>query len=194
MSNASVKLCNVTFAYKDNIILEHINESFESGKKTAIMAPSGSGKTTMLFLIAGLIAPQTGTIEFPSGKSRISMVFQEDRLLETESILCNMQLIRPDITTDEVNKMLDLSGLPISPNKKVNKLSGGEKRRVAIIRALLSEYDILLMDEPFTGLDEATKSTMMALISSNTIGKTVILVTHNKDEANFCDYTKNIFQ
>lgn len=191
MNSTSVKLCDVSFAYKDKNILEHINESFESGKKTAIMAPSGSGKTTLLFLIAGLLKPQSGAIEYSTEKPRISMVFQEDRLLEQQSILCNIQLVNPDITADEVSKMLTLSGLSYNLNTKVNKLSGGEKRRVSIIRALMAEYDILLMDEPFTGLDEKNKTTMMNLIFDKASKKTVILVTHNQTEAKICDTIKN---
>lgn len=183
MSNTCIKVHDITFLYEKKIIFEHFNAVFKTGQKTAIMAPSGSGKTTLLMLLSGLLLPQSGSIEYPFTVPKVSMVFQEDRLLERQSLLCNMQFVNPKLTADQVSDMLRLAGLKYLLTRKVCDLSGGEKRRVAILRALMAEYDILLLDEPFTGLDEETKDQIIELIKEQTIGKTVILVTHDKAEA-----------
>ncbi len=157
------------------------------------MAPSGSGKTTLLHLIAGLLKPQTGKIVYPWTHPRFSMVFQENRLLEQETLLDNLRFITPDLDMESVQNLLEQAGLRNyityrQDSRKcttppVGRLSGGEKRRIAIIRSLLAKYDILLMDEPFTGLDEVSKNQIIALIKNMTKDKTVICVTHNQKEA-----------
>ena len=113
------------------------------------------------------------------------MVFQENRLLESQSIMRNLKLVNPALTPEAVTDALKSVGLPYRVDKKVCKLSGGEKRRIAILRALMASYDILLLDEPFTGLDEENKLLMMEFIKTKAMGHTAILVTHNKEEAEF---------
>lgn len=183
MINNTIELCNVSFSYNEKMVLQHINEVFETGTNTAIMAPSGSGKTTLLFLLAGLLKPTNGTMTYPVEHPRLAMVFQENRLLEQQTILCNLQLVNPRLTATDVTAMLHRAGLSYSVTKKICQLSGGEKRRIAIIRALLSQYDILLLDEPLTGLDDTCKQQILELIEEETKDKTVILVTHDIEEA-----------
>lgn len=198
MNKTHLKICDLSFSYleknKENKIFEHLNIAFEIGKKTAIMAPSGTGKTTLLYLLAGLLSPDAGTIEYPVSP-KVSMVFQENRLLEQESILCNLRFANEKITSEYASHMLKSASLNYSPDQKVSSLSGGEKRRVAILRALMCEYNLLLLDEPFTGLDNVTKQVLMELILKETVQKTVILVTHDKSEADFlnCQLISNLF-
>ena len=108
------------------------------------------------------------------------------RLIESSSVLKNIALVNSNVAnTDELNNCLEALDIKSLINKKVSTLSGGEKSRVAIARALMAEYDILLLDEPFNGLDDETKIRTMEYVKEKTAHKTVLLVTHNKDEATF---------
>lgn len=183
MSQSFIKMQNISYNYSEKEIFKDFNFDIELGTKTAVMAPSGTGKTTLLYLIAGLYTPQSGTIEYLTSNPRFSFVFQENRLLEKRNILDNLRLTNPQLTSETIKGMLYQAGLSVSVTKPIHRLSGGEKRRIAIIRALLSPYDILLMDEPFTGLDDENRLRIIELIKEYTEGKTVILVTHDKTDA-----------
>lgn len=148
------------------------------------MAASGTGKTTLLHLIAGLLIPSGGQISYPVPKPRFSFVFQENRLLENSSAAKNLRLVNPALTPAQIHDAFMHAGLPETcGQKKVRFLSGGEQRRISLLRALLAEYDILLLDEPFTGLDETTKEQLLAYVKASTEGKTVLFATHNEKEA-----------
>ena len=180
----------VSYRYPDSDIdvFRDFSASFPIKKRTAILARSGSGKTTLLHLLAGLIKPTGGEIRYPADIDKapsFSMVFQENRLLEYRSVLKNIKLAAGNVSDASVDEMLKRAGIFPCRNKKISALSGGEKRRCAIVRALLAEYDILLLDEPFTALDSETRNTMMKLVDDHTAGKTMILVTHNESEADF---------
>lgn len=177
-----IKLKDISFSYENNI-LEHFSLSIPISGRTALLAPSGWGKTTLLFLIAGLLKPENGEIIYPIRNPQFSMVFQENRLIENASIKRNLTLVQNQLTTTQLQAHLDAVGLNYPPAQKVRNLSGGEKRRLSILRALYADYDILLLDEPFTGLDEDTKQKVITHILQETEGKTVILVTHNVWEA-----------
>ena len=174
----------------DKDVFRDFSASFPIGQRTAILAQSGRGKTTLLHLLAGLIKPLDGNIYYPSGsekKPSFSMVFQENRLLEYESVLKNCKLINDKLPDELIKETLKKAGLSQYTNKKISILSGGEKRRCAIVRALSANYDVLLLDEPFTGLDSETKTAMMQLVKEFTENKTIILVTHDEKEAEFFD-------
>lgn len=193
----NLSYCYNAYSYNEKLAFENINANFKHGERTAIMGPSGSGKTTLLYLIAGILQVQSGEIRYPFPKPVFSMVFQEDRLLEQETILTNLNLVQPELSEEHAAFMLERAGLSdyvirtdyhVELSKKmICQLSGGEKRRIAIIRALLADYDILLMDEPFTGLDEATKLAMIELIKEQTAEKMVLWVTHSLAEAEALD-------
>lgn len=175
---------NLSFSYGQKPIFRDFSASFKEGTRTAIMAGSGAGKTTLLHLIAGLLVPSKGQIAYPVPNPRFSFVFQENRLLERASVIRNLRLANPTLSTEQVRTSLVQASLPIQyEHKKIRDLSGGEKRRAALLRALLAEYDILLLDEPFTGLDEETKEHLLAYTKASTEGKTVLLVTHSEAEA-----------
>lgn len=155
-----------------------------SGGRYALVGESGSGKTTFLRLLSGLETPDGGKIlwqEMP----RISMVFQEDRLCEAFTAEENIWLIlrRGEVSTEAVRQAL-LEVLPSDClGKPVGQLSGGQKRRVAIVRAMLAPgTNVLLLDEPFTGLDEETKIQVMAYVKRQQRGRLLLLATHDREE------------
>ena len=180
---SSITLENISFSYEDKHIFKDYSTSFPANELSVIMSPSGSGKTTLLYLIAGLLKSQTGDITFSQSNPSFSMVFQDSRLIDYISVENNIRLVNQSITDNDISECLNALGLTDFAHKKVKHLSGGEKQRVAIARALLANYDILLMDEPFTGLDDDTKESVIKYIKNKTAHKTVLVVTHDKSEA-----------
>jgi NitT/TauT family transport system ATP-binding protein len=149
------------------------------------MAPSGFGKTTLLYIIAGLISPTNGNINIPINNPKFSFAFQDLRLIESLNVKKNITLVNSNISTNDLDKCLEALAIKDLADKKVSTLSGGEKSRVSIARALMADYDILLLDEPFNGLDDTTKNKVIKYIKEKTVHKTVLLVTHNNDEADY---------
>ena len=180
-----------------NILLEHVNKSFgnlqvlndltlcfEENQTSCIMGPSGCGKTTLLHILLGLHKPDSGTIHGLEDK-RPAVVFQENRLFEQQDAFTNIRAVCKRPLSDELLAAeFDKIGLTDYNGKPVAELSGGMKRRVAILRALMTDNsNLILMDEPFKGLDEALKLQVMQYVKENTKGKTVIFVTHDKTES-----------
>lgn len=184
LKKTEIEIKDLSFSYGEKEIFRYFSASIPSNKCSVILAKSGAGKTTLLHLIAGLLCPSGGSIQYPVDHPKFSFVFQENRLLEQQSVRTNLRLANRHITDDELKKAL--AGAVLSEEmlcKKVRQLSGGEQRRVSILRALLADYDILLLDEPFTGLDDRTKEQMIQFTKEQMAGKTTILVTHNEEEA-----------
>ena len=141
------------------------------------MGESGCGKTTLLRIIAGLEDFSGSISQVPSGG--ISMVFQEDRLFGALSALENCALVS-DKSGGEIRQMLISTGLSEDDiTRPAEVLSGGMKRRTAIVRAMCRSCGILLMDEPFRGVDSENRIKTAEMISRNISGKTVIAVTHD---------------
>ena len=129
---------------------------------TAVMAPSGTGKTTLLRILLGLERPDSGTVEGLAGK-RLSAVFQEDRLLEHLSADGNLRFVLGRAYDPAAARaLLDRLGLPDTGPQPVREFSGGMKRRLALARALLAPFDALSLDEPFTGLDRENRDLALA--------------------------------
>lgn len=182
-------ISHLSKSYGENKVLSNFSAVFERGKTTCIMAPSGVGKTTLLRILTGLEPADAGRIEGMDGLKK-SMVFQEDRLCENLSVSANIRLVRQQKPwgrdqkgKKEIQEALEAVGLTGSGEQPVRELSGGMKRRVALLRALYSEWDILFLDEPFKGLDEVTKTQVMRYTKEKCRGKTVIFVTHDRSEA-----------
>ena len=173
---------NITKLYGEKTVFKDLNLKIESGKITCIMAPSGAGKTTLLRMMMGLEKPDRGSIVGLSEK-RFSAVFQEERLCEGMTAIGNIRLVNPSLTADQIRNESQRLGMYDCENQPVSELSGGMRRRVSILRALLTEYDVLFMDEPFKGLDSALKKDVIASVMEKTVGKTVIVVTHDRSEA-----------
>lgn len=160
---------------------DEISFEIELGKVTSVMAPSGFGKTTLLKCIAGLLAPSSGNII--NVPEKISFVFQDDRLLEDFSAISNIKFITKKYDEKSALDILSKLNLKDVKNTPVKQLSGGMKRRVAIARALCADYDLLILDEPFKGLDNELRDKVIDFIKEYNKDKTVIVVTHDIYEA-----------
>lgn len=166
--------------YGDKVVLRDFSARFPGGECTCIMGPSGCGKTTLLRLILGLETLDGGQIlgrSFP-----MAAVFQENRLFEDFSALSNVTAVCPKERRPEAARHLMALGLGESLHAPVRTLSGGMKRRVAVARAVLAPGEVLVLDEPFTGLDRDTKAAVLAYLKDHTQGRTLLLVTHDPAE------------
>ncbi len=177
-----IELKNVSFSYDDNLILENFNLSVKGGECVQILGESGVGKTTVIRLVLGLISPNSGQIVVPQ---KISAVFQDDLLLETGDVLKNIRLPLQKEAYGFADELLKEFGLFEVRKKRVSKLSGGMKRRVALIRAIAFGGDALILDEPFNALDQQNKIIASNIIKREFIDKNkpVLLITHIKGDA-----------
>lgn len=172
-------------------VLRNLSAAFAYGELSCVMGSSGVGKTTLLRILLGLETMDSGQI-FGIQGLRKSVVFQEDRLCENLSPIANIRLVTPSLSIRAAGEAMDAIGLNGCAQQPVQTLSGGMRRRVALARALLAEWDILLLDEPFKGLDDATKDTVMAYTASRCRGRTVLLVTHSQTEAEAMGAVKRV--
>jgi NitT/TauT family transport system ATP-binding protein len=177
-----IEFRSVSRAFDGQAVLEGFSAVFPEGRISALTGPSGRGKTTLLRLLSGELKPDSGTISGLAGR-RVSMVFQEDRLVDVLSVRDNLAMTLPRARWEEIEPGLDDLGLSGSAPRQAGKLSGGMKRRVAILRAMLAPFDLLLLDEPFKGLDREIMETCAQYMKEKVRGKTVVLVTHDEREA-----------
>ena len=179
-----IKLENVSKSYGNQHVISGLNLEIPDGGRRAVMGRSGAGKTTLLNLIMGLTKPDSGSVFMPESK-RIGTVFQEDRLIERLNAVANCKIVMPKgAEENRIHEVLNSLGLTEELSKKpVSELSGGERRRVAAARMILSEPDIFILDEPFKGIDSETLPKVISAVSKEAIGKTLILVTHSVSEA-----------
>jgi NitT/TauT family transport system ATP-binding protein len=177
-----IKISNLKKTYQNLTVFENLNLEVKKSGRIAIMGESGCGKTTLLNIISGLEKADDGRIE--GLPEKISFVFQEDRLFEKFTALSNAKFAADRSINDETaREHLIEVGLTDSALQAAENLSGGMKRRVSIVRAVLAKADLLLLDEPFKGLDEGNRENVANYILKNTADTTVILVTHDRDEA-----------
>lgn len=164
------------------------------GEVIAIMGPSGSGKSTLLNIIAGRIRPASGDVRFggEGGAPRISRVFQEPALLPWRTVSENVRLPLElqgvkEGSADRVAHVLELASVAEFGSYLPSELSGGLASRVSIARALVTNPELLLLDEPFGSLDEVTAESVMLHLTEivERIGATAVMVTHSVDQAVF---------
>lgn len=189
----TLKLSDISKKYNDITVLANANAEFTSSKITCIRGQSGAGKTTLLNIIMGVVKADKGMVEFvndngQSVKPVLSAVFQDCRLIEHLSPVINVKMVLKknkknsvgDVAfavKSELLKLLDKEAL----DKPCSELSGGMKRRVEIVRAVMAESDIVIMDEPFAGLDEVTKDNVINYIMNNINNRIVIISTHDEE-------------
>ena len=184
MSNI-IKIKDVTKKFNDKIIFEKLNLEIEKNKITTIKAKSGFGKTTLARIIAGIDNEYEGKVELSSGieKKDIVLMFQEDRLIENVSVYKNLKLVKNnrDLILDY---LIDFE-IESKMDTLVSKLSGGMKRRVALIRSLLLDKKVVILDEPFNGLDSKIKEKIINTIKDIQKKKkiTMVVITHNEIDA-----------
>lgn len=178
-----LKVQELEKSYGSAQVLRGLSFDVQPGEFVTLLGPSGCGKTTLLRLIAGLEAPDSGCIRGTEAQ-KISAVFQEDRLIENLSAEKNVLLTaRRGFGRADALQLLQELGIAENARKPVCKFSGGMKRRAALARALAAEFDLLLLDEPFTGLDEASKRQAMEVLLRRAAGRTLICVTHDPQDA-----------
>jgi len=178
-----LQIQEISKRYGTTVVFDRFSCTLYPGEVNVLFGASGSGKTTLLRLLMGLEEADEGSLS-SFEKVRISSVFQEDRLCNNLSAFSNVKLVvAPSVSSDQIQEALVAVGLGDAMRKPARELSGGMKRRVALVRALLATYDLLVLDEPFKGLDELTKQQVIAYTEKMTKDKTVILVTHDLEEA-----------
>ncbi len=176
---------NISWRYDQKQIFSSFTYRPQEGKITSILGNSGTGKTTLLKLAAQLLKPIEGTVQVPKGQ--ISYVFQEPRLLPWYTVEQNLLWLLPKYPeqVERVREMLANVGLADCDHLYPMQLSGGMQQRVSLARAFLFDAELLLLDEPFKGLDSVTKDEMYQLLKDYWRKKraTILLVTHDLAEA-----------
>ena len=173
--------------YGSLVVLSGASAEFDVGRTNVLMGPSGAGKTTLLRVLAGLERLDGGEVLRPSNV-RLAMTFQEDRLCENLTATANIRLPHGRLRGRELEAFLareraalEAVGLPVDA-RPVRELSGGQRRRVAILRAALADADVLFFDEPLKGMDEKTVAQVMDYVTPLLAHKTVLWVTHDPRE------------
>ena len=185
--SSSIAFDAAFFSYDGKAVLDGITHTFAAGSRTCLMGPSGSGKTTLMNLACGLAEPQSGTVTRPE---HVSREFQENRLVANLSAWGNVALVCPDAPESERDLLkFDLDELlgEDSETLEIGACSGGMKRKVALMRALAAPGSALLLDEPFSGLDDVSKTDAVALVNRHLNGRTLIVSTHDRDDARYLD-------
>lgn len=181
---SGISICKLSKSYGELPVLKEVSAELAAGARYCLMGVSGRGKTTLLRLILGLEEMDEGEIHFSEGKRpHFSVVFQEDRLCEAFSPVENIRLVMGTRCTEREIKE-ELRGIlpEESFQRPVRTLSGGMKRRVAIVRAMMAESEVVLMDEPFTGLDEENRKKVIDYICRNLKGRTLLVTTHREED------------
>ncbi len=182
-NHRNIQIKELTKYYGGEQVLDRLCLFLDMHRTYCLMAPSGTGKTTLFRILLGLEKADSGTIQGLEDK-RIAAVFQEDRLLEGYTALENIRFVTGNrYSATELSSILSRILPKGSLEKPVYEFSGGMKRRTAILRAILAPSDLIIMDEPFTGLDMETKENTIELIKEYTVGKLVLLATHNEEDA-----------
>ena len=177
-----IMLSGISKSFEGKEVLSDVSARFTAGETICIRGRSGIGKTTLLRIIAGLTEPDSGTVT--GAPERIAFVFQEDRLCEDYSAVSNVRLVTGrSLPAEDILRHLEELELSESAMLPVKDFSGGMKRRVALARAICADPELVLLDEPFKGLDPDLKLKVIEYIKRHTAGKTVICVTHDPAEA-----------
>lgn len=173
-----MKIENLSVSYGEKQVFNNLSLNLNDGDITCVLGRSGAGKTTLLNYLAGLIQGRPFTLN-----GGVAMVFQEPRLLLNLTVKEN--LLFAGASAENIDKALKVSGLDGKESSRPSELSGGEKQRVSFLRAMLSGANTVLLDEPFSSLDLATKiplaKTFVEMIKS--AEKSAIFVTHDVEEA-----------
>lgn len=192
-----ISLDQVSFRYEDMAML--FDASFPKGEFTAILGPSGSGKSTLLNLIAGFEDPQSGRIAIggtdvtalPPDRRPVTMIFQDNNTFAHLDVWSNVALgVSPSLKLDEkqratVASALEQVGLTALKDRRPSEVSGGERQRIALARALVRDRPVLLLDEPFAALGPALRRDMLDLVKDLQKAKTltVLMVSHQPEDA-----------
>lgn len=194
-----IELRNVSLAFNGNYVMKNVDLTIEEGKTTVILGPSGAGKSTIIKIIVGLLKPESGTVKingtdivglsdnelFPL-RTKMAVVFQGNALFDSLTVEENVayflnehHALSPAETKERVRECLSFVNLDGTEKKYPEELSGGMKKRVAIARAISFHPEIILYDEPTTGLDPVNSDVIIELIKKiQERGSTSVAVTH----------------
>ena len=175
-----LEICGLTKRFGEKTLFEDLDLTL--AEPAVLWAPSGWGKTTLLRILMGLEVPDSGTVQ---GVGRVGAVFQEGRLCPQLTAVQNVELVLPEGKTQYMTQIVsdfqrfgyDEQALDLP----ARKLSGGQKRRAALLRALWAGCDTLLLDEPFTGMDPETMKKAAALLKERRGERVVLLATHDRE-------------
>ena len=183
----TVTLVNVKKAYGDLPVLANVSLTLEPGKPLCVTGPSGCGKTTLLRLVLGLEKPDAGEVRYTPEKPRFGAMFQEDRLFDSLDAVENLRLA----TWERDRAALRSALLELLPEdalgRPVSALSGGQRRRVSLVRALHRAGEAVVLDEPFTGLDAAAAAQAGDFILRELGSRPLLLALHRKDIPAWCE-------
>lgn len=168
---SAIHIENLTKQFDEKVLFENINISIEPGSITCLTGASGIGKTTLLKEIMS------------NTKGHSSFMFQEDRLLENADSFTNISLFAKGFTKEEILEAFNLLLPGEDIHKPVSTFSGGMKRRIALLRTLMCSREILLLDEPFTGLDSESRDMAISVITRYRRNRTLIFITHDTSDA-----------
>ncbi len=201
-----ISVSHVTVVRGGRTILDDVNLTVAAGERVAVMGPSGAGKSTLLATLAGLERPNRGTIHIGQSLVRhegrppagFGIVLQSYGLLSLLTAAENVELplqargVPAARIRDAAAAELSAVGLAARADHLVEELSGGEQQRVAVARALVTEPDILVADEPTAELDSASRSLVLDRLLDPTAGRTLVIATHDPEVARRCDRTVTI--
>lgn len=191
----------------DDYLFKDVNLTFEKGKVYSILGQSGSGKTTFLSLLAGLDSPKAGKIYLEDNdinksgltnyrKHSVSTIFQAYNLMTymtaRQNVLTALEISNKPVDNAKIEELFELVGIPKEMiDKPVLQLSGGQQQRVAIVRALATEHDLIIADEPTGNLDEETTQDIVNIFKdiAHKQNKTIIIVTHETAVSQETDIT-----
>ncbi len=177
LTEGLLKAEGITKSYDDLKVLDDVSLEVKSGEVVAVRGVSGAGKTTLLMILSGLMKPDEGKVKAKGG---VNLLFQEDRLLNWLSVKDNILFAN---RTADTKALLELVSLEGCEDMYPEELSGGMKRRLAIARTLAGDASSVLLDEPFTGLDEDLRLQVSQKVFDKLSDKAVVLVTHDSLEA-----------
>ena len=198
-----IKVKGVSKQFPNETAIEYKDIIFEDGKSYMLLGASGCGKSTLLNMIAGILSPETGSIEIDgvdmTAKSqaekdrfrieKIGYIFQDFKLINDMTVMDNIEILRLErVDISLADEVLSSLGIGDKKNKRVKHLSGGERQRVAIARAIVKKPDIILADEPTGNLNFAIGEAVIAKLIEISAGKTLIAVTHDERLAKYFDF------
>jgi thiamine transport system ATP-binding protein len=190
---------DVSVRFGERSVLDQVSLHVDHGEIVAILGPSGAGKSTLLRIVAGLLRPDSGRVSLdavvitdqPAHLRNIGMMFQDEQLFPHLDVAGNigfgprMHRWPPSQITERVDELLTVVGLDGFGSRRIDRLSGGEKKRVALARSLAPRPAVLLLDEPLTGLDRELHDRLIAELADilHAAATTAVMVTHDRDEA-----------
>ena len=186
-----VQVKNLTKVYGDKVAVNKLDIQIERGSFTAILGPNGAGKSTTIQMLIGLLQPTSGQITYAE-QTKLGVVFQNSVLDANLTVVENLQIRAKQykqVKTGKIEQLIEQLGLTSFAKQRYGTLSGGQKRRVDIARALLNSPDLLFLDEPTTGLDIQTRESIWKLLKDlqQKENMTVVLTTHYLNEADDAD-------